>query len=715
MNPLVLVGLDPDALEGVESSKSVGTARLPRVCQDKARARAAKSLEIDDVPAEYLCAFRHGGEGMLQRMASRLAWGVMVLAANGAAQAEAPLMSGLFVDHAILQRDRPIAVFGRAAAGEEVNVSLAGASASTKADAGGAWSLTLPAMSAGGPHTLTARGASGTQIANDILVGDVWLCSGQSNMEWAVRNTLDAGSEVALSANDRIRHVAIARATSAAPRLNFDQTLEWKVAGPTTTGDFSATCYYFVRELQKTADVPQGIISSNWGGSRIEPWMSEAALRTLGNYQPSLELLGELRTNKSIAYSHWGETWQKWWLGQRAVTRGTQPWAVRGDATEWQPAPAMLGYWESWNVPALGRYDGLMWFRAHARLDRSQAKQAAQLSLGLVDDVDVTWLNGRAVGNGFGDEARLYALPPDVLKAGDNLVVVNVHDFWGDGGLHGPADERALLLADGSRVRLTDWEYSVAPSGLWPPHAPWESLSGVSVLYNAMIAPLGKYGLRGVAWYQGEANAGLEDARRYQALLAAWMADWRGQFDTPLPFLIVQLANFGKLATTPVDSGWAQLREAQRRAVVADGNAGLAVTIDIGNRDDIHPANKQDVGLRLARAARHVVYGEKVSAYGAQPASATRAGGDIAVTLEDFDGELLVIGAREPAGFELCGATQQSCRFVRAALAGGGKLLLSDPAAASATRVRFCWADSPLCNLYDSTGLPVGPFELSVQ
>jgi sialate O-acetylesterase len=648
-------------------------------------------------------------------MAARLAWVMFVLAVTGAAQAEAPLMSGLFVDHAVLQRDRPIAVFGRAAAGEEITVSLAGASASAKADAQGAWSLTLPAMPAGGPHTLTARGASKAQVANDVLVGDVWLCSGQSNMEWAVRNTLDAGSEVALSANDRIRQVTIARATSAAPRSDFDQVLEWRVAGPGTTEHFSAACYYFVRELQKTVDVPQGIISSNWGGSRIEPWMSEQALRALPDYKASLDLLGEYRTRRPLAFQHWGETWQKWWLGQSAVTRGLQPWAAGAGDVAWQPAPAALGYWETWGVPALGRYDGLMWFRARVQLDKKQAAQVAKLSLGLADDVDVTWVNGRAVGNGFGDEARLYALPPKLLKAGDNAVVVNVHDFWGDGGLHGPADQRALLLADGTRVPLTDWEYSIAPSGLWPPHAPWESLSGVSVLYNAMIAPLGKYGLRGVAWYQGEANAGLDDARKYQALLAAWMADWRRQFDAPLPFLIVQLANFGKLVTTPVDSGWAQLREAQRRAVTADGNASLAVTIDIGNRDDIHPTNKQDVGRRLARAARHVVYGEKISAYGAQPKSATRTGGDITVTLGDFDGNLLVIGARDPAGFELCGAAQESCRFVRAALAGGGKLLLSDAAAADATRVRFCWADSPLCNLYDSTGLPVGPFEVAIQ
>jgi sialate O-acetylesterase len=651
---------------------------------------------------------------MVQRTATALAYAALALMSGNALTAE-PLLAPMFVEHAVLQRDQPINVFGQAAAGEEVTVTLSGASQNARADANGHWSMTMPALPAGGPHILTARTATREQKAGDVLVGDVWLCSGQSNMEWPVRMTLDAGSEAALSANDRIRQVTIARAISVSPRTDFDQPPEWKIAGPTTTEHFSATCYYYVRELQKTVNVPQGIISSNWGGSRIEPWMSEQALRELDGYQAPLELLGELRTNKSVAFWHWGETWQKWWLGQRAITQGKQPWAASETAVSWQPAPASLGYWENWGVPALGRFDGLVWFRAHVKLDKAQAQQAARLSLGLVDDVDVTWLNGRAVGNGFGDEARLYALPPKLLKAGDNVVVVNVHDFWGNGGLHGPDGERALLLADGTRVPLTGWEYSTAPAGLWPPHAPWESLSGVNVLYNAMIAPLGKYGLRGVVWYQGEANAGLDDARRYQALLAAWMADWRRQFGAQLPFLIVQLANFGRLVNAPVDSGWAQLRDAQRRAVAADGNAGLAVTIDIGNRDDIHPVNKQDVGRRLARAARHVIYGEKISASGAQPLSAARAGGEVAVALGDFDGNLLVIGARDPSGFELCGATQESCRFVRARLAGGGKVVLADSAVGDATRVRFCWADSPLCNLYDSTGLPVGPFELTVQ
>ena len=221
---------------------------------------------------------------MLQRMLVGF-WALLSMSLTRATHAEEPLLSGLFVDHAVLQRDRPLSVYGRATAGEEVSVSIAGASASAKADAKGAWLLTLPAMAAGGPHTLVARAGAKTQTASDILIGDVWLCSGQSNMEWPVRKTLDAESEVALSANDRIRQVTIARANSAAPRTDFDAPLEWRVAGPTTTEHFSAVCYYFVRELQKTVNVPQGILSSNWGGSRIEPWMSEAALWPLPGYQ----------------------------------------------------------------------------------------------------------------------------------------------------------------------------------------------------------------------------------------------------------------------------------------------------------------------------------------------------------------------------------------------------------------------------------------------
>jgi sialate O-acetylesterase len=631
------------------------------------------------------------------------------------AQEPASLLAAIFADHAVLQRDRPIDVWGMANAGEQITVTLAGATRKTQADARGRWAVVMPPLPAGGPYTLLARTPSREQQVNDLLVGDVWLCSGQSNMEFKVRSALNAGWEVAHSANETIRHVAIPRNPATAPGADFPAPLEWKVAGPATTGEFSAVCYYFVRELQKSVSVPQGMIHSSWGGTRIEEWLSVQSLQQLGGNEANLARLAEYAGNPALGTRHWGEALQQWWSAQ-AATRGTKPWMPAGATGDWQPVPASFAQWEDWGIPALAEYDGTLWYRARVKLTAAQARQAAQLSLGVIDDVEEVWINGQPMAYGFGEGERLHEVPPGLLKPGDNLIVVNVFDMWGSGGIHGPADKRALRLADGGAVPLTGWEYQQPPAGIAPaPRAPWEPIAGMNVLYNGMIAPLGKYGLRGVAWYQGEANAGLDDARNYQKQLQMLFTDWRRQFEAPLPFFVVQLANFGALVRTPVDSGWARVRDAQRRAVAEDGNAGLAVTIDIGNRDDIHPTNKQEVGRRLARAARHVAFGEAISASGAAPKVAHRAVGGVDVTLADQDGSLVVVGARDPSGFELCGDTQSSCHFVRAQLGEGGRVRLEDAAPERATRVRFCWADAPLCNLFDAGGLPVGPFELEIE
>jgi sialate O-acetylesterase len=225
-----------------------------------------------------------------------------------------------------------------------------------------------------------------------------------------------------------------------------------------------------------------------------------------------------------------------------------------------------------------------------------------------------------------------------------------------------------------------------------------------------MIAPLGSYGLRGVLWYQGESNT--DDADQYRALLTGLMRDWRRQFSSALPFLIVQLPNFGAPNLAPAESGWATLREAQRRAVIGDGNAALAVTIDIGDPRNLHPPDKQQVGARLARAARHVVYGEAVSAWGAVPRRAQRNGDQVIVDFDSVEGSLLTYSSLRPTGFELCAAAQGACRFVDAAVQGHSIVL--DASGIPANRVRFCWGDAPICNLYDSSGLPVGPFEFPI-
>jgi sialate O-acetylesterase len=638
-------------------------------------------------------------------------------ALSGIALAQAPLLGPLFVDHAVLQRDRPINVWGEAAPGEAVTVTLAGASVSAHADVKGRWHAQFTPQPAGGPHTLIARAGNREQKASDVLIGDVWLCSGQSNMVWNVRASLNGRAEIAASANNGIRQITIPMVSDTTPRTGFDKPLEWKIAGADTTGDFSATCYFFARELAKTQPVAQGLIVSAWGGAKIQPWMSEAAIRSLGGYDEQLAVLETYRGDPSAAAQRWGEVWQRWWLDQTTVTRGKQPWLLaRNDAGDWRPAPADLTPWESWGVPALAAYDGMLWYRARVQLTAAQARLPATLSLGQVDEVDLTWVNGRAIGSSGCCPERYYALPAGLLKAGENLIVVNDLDTYASGGVYGPAEKRALVFGDGTRVPLTGWQYQVAPAGLDAPlRSPWEATAGVSMIYNAMIAPLANYTLRGVAWYQGESNTSVPEGKRYQAQLAALMADWRRQFEAPLPFLIVQLANYGPMAPKPVESGWALTRDAQRRAVAADGNAGLVVTIDIGNRDDVHPTNKQEVGRRLARAARHVVFGEQLSASGAQPSAARSAGDSVLVTLADFEGELVAYNSKDAAAFELCGAAGGSCRFVSATLAGGGRVSLDARAVASPTRVRFCWADSPLCNLYDGAGLPVGPFEIAID
>jgi sialate O-acetylesterase len=624
-----------------------------------------------------------------------------------------PLFGPLFVDHAVLQRDRPINVWGEAAPGQQVTVTLGEATVTATAGASGEWRAQLAPLPAGGPLTLIARSGTREQAVSDVRIGDVWLCTGQSNMVFGVRGSLNGRAEIAASANDGIRQVTIPLVSSTSVRKDFDKPLEWKIAGPDTTGDFSATCYFFVRELAKVQPVAQGMIVSAWGGSKIQPWISEAAIRSLGGYDTQLAVLDTYRGDPAAAAQRWGEVWQRWWLGQTTVTRGRTPWAMGRDAGEWQPAPADLTPWESWGVPQLAAYNGMLWYRTRVKLSAAQAKLPATLSLGQVDEVDLTWVNGRAIGSSGCCPERNYQVPAGLLKAGDNLVVVNDLDTYASGGMYGPAEKRALVFADGTRVQLTGWEYQIAPAELDAPlRSPWEATAGVSMIYNAMIAPLANYSLRGVAWYQGESNTSVPEGRQYQAQLAALMADWRRQLEAPLPFLVVQLANYGPMAPAPVESGWALTREAQRRAVNADGNAALAVTIDIGNRDDVHPTNKQEVGRRLARAARHLVFGEKLSATGAEPASARRVGAAVEVQFQHHEGDLVVYSSRDPAAFELCGAEEGSCRFASARLAGGGRVRLDD--AGKATRVRFCWADSPLCNLYDAAGLPVGPFEIPV-
>ncbi|TDK28782.1 9-O-acetylesterase [Luteimonas aestuarii] len=637
----------------------------------------------------------------------------VALSAGATDARDARLLHAMFQDHAVLQRDQPIRIWGQAQPQQEVRVTLANRRVRARADADGRWKASIPALKAGGPYALSVVAGDATRTLRDVLVGDVWLCSGQSNMELPVWRSLDARAEIADASADSIRLFTVPQVGSTVPRETFGTPATWQIVTPETLRDFSAACFYFARELQKTIDVPMGLVSAAWGGSRIEAWMSDEALRATGGQGEALDVLAAYAEDPVAAAAAWGDLWARWWRGRDGAQVGDEPWLPSHPVRAgWRNAPPQLGAWERWGVPEMATFDGMVWYRATARLTARQAAQDAVLLLGPADEMDTTWVNGRGVGSTYGaGTPREYPLPAGLLRAGENVVVVNVLDTWREGGLSGPASAHALRFADGSTVTLGGWRYRVVPGEASPPRAPWQTASGLSTLHNGMIAPLGRYGLRGVAWYQGESNTG--EGGRYADLLRGLRSDLRARFGADLPLLVVQLANFGAPPTAPIESGWADVREAQRQVAAEDARTALAVAIDIGDRYDIHPPNKQELGRRLARAALHAAYGRRGAASGPVPRSATHEGEAVRVVFADVTDGLVAHGGEGPIGFELCGVGRGTCRYATAELQGNA-VLLRGRGMAGATRVRHGWADGPVVTLFDGAGLPAGPFEIEV-
>ncbi len=635
-----------------------------------------------------------------------------VLPDRGLAQ-EAPLLHALFQHHAVLQRDQPVRIWGQAPAGQPVRVTLAGRTANARADDTGRWQVRLPARGAGGPYQLQVAAGDASQTVDDLWFGDVWLCSGQSNMELPVWRALDAESEIADAGDERMRLFVVPKAAATQPRQDFAQPSRWQVASPESAREFSAACLFFARELRRHVDVPMGLIQAAWGGSRIEAWISGDALGRVPRLQPALEVLSLQAIDPVAAAAQWGRVWQAWWSARSGTAADDEPWTARVPlGAGWKHAPGELGSWERWGVPELADYDGMVWYHATVELDPDQAAGEASLELGPADETDVTWVNGVAVGSSYGADARrAYPLPVGLLKAGRNDIVLNVLDTWRAGGLAGPVGLHAVRLADGSRMPLQDWHYRIAEGADTPPPAPWQAATGLSTLHNGMIAPLGQYGLRGALWYQGESNTG--EAADYAGLLRTLRADWRARFGADLPLLVVQLAGYGLPPERPVESGWAELREVQRQVVAEDPRSALAVAIDIGDHHDIHPPNKQELARRLSRAARHLVYGEALPVSGPVPRAALRSGDSVVVTFADVTGSLRAASADGPIGFELCGPTPGNCRYALATLGGADRVVLHGATREDA-RVRYCWADGPVCTLRDGADLPAGPFELTL-
>jgi sialate O-acetylesterase len=625
-----------------------------------------------------------------------LAAGALIASPAAAEIALAPIWS----DHIVVQQDKPIVVEGTAAPGAKIAASLGEVHGLATADADGHFSLSFPARDAGfDPLTLHVTAGEDVVTVSDILVGDVWLCSGQSNMELQVSRAHDSWNQIQASADDGLRIVTIPKYTSPAPDTSFGEAVAWAKAGPETVPDFSAACYYMAKRLRSDLKIPIGAIGSSWGGSQIRAWLTpEGGAVLYGADQ--IAMLEESKRDMLGAVTNFAKTWEGWW---REGSGGQQPWAEPGNIA-WTPVPE-IGPWNAWSgTPLANDPIGNVFLRRTIELTPEQAAAGGTLNIGVIDDLDMTWVNGHPVGNTHGwSNERHYRVPAEFLKAGANEVIVVASNSWAGGGFSSGADRLSWDVTGGAAIPLgTGWTYSIGTIRTMPPRAPWDANAGIGVMHNKMIAPLGHITLKGAGWYQGESDVGISG---YADKLRELFAGWRRQFSPDMQVLVIQLPNFGPVAERPVASGWAELREEQRKAVVADGNAALVPALDIGDRTELHPGNKLELGRRMARQAQGELF--------PTPAKAWRNGGLIQVDFTGIEDGLRTWSGESPISLELCADDLASCRFARASVSGDSIYIADD--GKPATRIRYAWADSPIVNLYDGRSLPLPGFEIPIE
>ncbi|MDR3188674.1 MAG: beta galactosidase jelly roll domain-containing protein [Prevotellaceae bacterium] len=614
----------------------------------------------------------------------------------------------LVSDNLMLQRDAPATLWGWASPGEAVSVALQKSTYAAVADGDGRWEVQLPPQKAGGPYDVTVR-ASNTVVIRNVLFGDVWLCSGQSNMETPVSRVMTLfGDEIRSYSNPNIRYVKIPLAYNFhAPQADV-APCSWVEVTPKTAGDFSAVAYFFAKEMYAQTGVPVGVISSSVGGSPAEAWVSEAAL------QPFPAMLNDMRICRSDEFvadmqrlgSLPGRRWHEVLSEQDRGLR--ERWALpEYNDSAWQTTDLLNSRWgRKGSRPANGAH----WFRREVEIPAGYEAQPATLYMGTIVNSDEVFVNGQSVGTtGYQYPPRIYPLPVGTLKAGKNLIAVRLVSA---GGFPEFVPDKPYKIAfSGGEVSLTgEWRYNTG--ALMPP----ASGGGVAFqykpvgLYNAMVAPLKNHAVKGVLWYQGESNTGRVD--EYYDLMSALIGDWRRIWGQELPFFIVQLPNFMEPALLQQNSGWAGLRDVQRRLSQELPRTALAVTIDLGEWNDIHPLNKKDVGKRLALQAQKLVYGKNIVSEGPAYASCERQGSKIVLSFKENTGDLAAVD--ELRGFAVAGA-DGVFRLAKAAISGR-KVTVWHDEVAEPVAVRYAWANNPEgANLRNKSGLPASPFELRIR
>ena len=621
--------------------------------------------------------------------------------------------------HMVVQREVPVSLWGWAKPGAKVSVTVGSERQETSAGADGAWQVKLAARPAGGPHEIVIASGRRKITLSDVLCGDLWLCSGQSNMEFTVAQGNDARAELADSANQPlIRLFRSDRLIALEPKEDCPGM--WQPCGPVAAASFSAVGYFFGRHLAHDLGVPIGLIDASWGGTVAEAWTPLPELEAVAELAPMVKQYRDLLNNVD---------------GARDKAHAMQ---VRYEAEAFLPDPGNKGLergyaqaafddgvWKSMDLPGAWpmAIDGAVWFRREIDIPAAWAGKKLELSLGAIDDFDVTYFNGVQVGT-TGIETkdwwmapRNYVIPAKLVKPGRAVLAVRVFDRFMTGGMTGPAGLMRVAPAGQQEAGMAlhgPWKFLVEfsvpherPTPPVPPVIPGEGPNSPSVLYNAMLHALRRAPIKGAIWYQGESNA--DRAAEYRTLLPTMIRSWRKVWGVDgMPFGIVQLANYMPQQEAPVDNPWAHLREAQAFTAQQVPNCGLAVAIDVGDAEDIHPKNKQDVGRRLALWALAQVYGKKVESSVPVFESVSMSNGAARVKFAHVASGLTTRDGGAAAGFAVAGADR---KFVWAqATIEGDCVVLHSREVPKVAAVRYAWAANPRCNLYNKEGLPAAPF-----
>ncbi|MFO7671471.1 MAG: sialate O-acetylesterase [Bacteroidales bacterium] len=577
----------------------------------------------------------------------------------------------------------------------------------TTADHAGNWEITLPPQAAGGPFDLTLKGKNEI-VLRDILFGDVWFCSGQSNMVTPMERVKEKyPGEIANAQFPEIRNFFIATVTDLQEAQDDLPSGKWMAANPQDVLAFGAVSYFFAQEIHEQHKVPIGIINASVGGTPIEAWISEEGLKDFPDIEHTIQ------QNKDTTFVN--EIIRK--AGASQVKREE---ADRGllDEVKWFD-PAYIpkgwkkiyipGYWEDQGLRDL---NGVVWYRREIDLPASMTGMPAKLFMGRIIDADHVYVNGTEIGNTtYQYPPRRYNVEPGILKPGKNTIVIRVTNTNGKGGF--VPDKPYFLSANQEEIDLKgEWAYKVGDVFKPVTH----SVQGFSfqnqptALYNAMVAPLKKQAIKGFLWYQGESNAG--NPGPYHKLLPALIQDWRTQWqDDQLPFLYVQLPNYMDRTFLPAESKWAELREAQLKSLSV-ANTAMAVTIDLGEWNDVHPLNKKEVGHRLALGARYLVYGEKELVWsGPIYRSHSTQGNQMTVHFDHAGSGLISLDEEPLCQFAIAGA-DRVFEWAEAEIVNE-TVVVSSKSVSHPVYLRYAWSDNPEgANLYNKEGLPASPFQI---